>query len=340
MLKRKLKKLYFRFGGHLFKTAPLLLSYQLPKTLVIEATNQCMLRCRVCATVNNPIRSKGVMSLELFNQILNQIDWSIKRINFSYAGEPLINKDIFKMVKLAGKKGIPSIIETNGMLLERCVDELLVSGLSKLNIALDGVSQESISKYREGINFTTVMLGIKDIVNKRDRLGLKKPEIHLQFIVMKHNEGEMKMAMEIAKEIGVDFIDLKSMILSGGIWLSESERNRFASEFLPENEEFKRYQLINGSWVLKNQLAGFCPYVIPGMVVIMWNGDVTICTMDVNGQFVIGNIREKSLRLIWRDNKYTELRKKILKRELKECRECAYLVDHYASIKIKEGFAH
>lgn len=333
MLKRKLKKLYFRFRGNLFKIAPSLLSYQLPKTLVIEATNQCMLRCRVCATVNNPIRSKGVMSLELFNQILNQIDWSIKRINFSYAGEPLINKNIFKMVKLAGKKEIPSIIETNGMLLEKYVDELLDSGLSKLNIALDGVSQESISKYREGINFTTVISGIRDIVNKRDKLGLKKPEIHLQFIVMKHNEGEMKRAREIAREIGADFIDFKSMILSGGLWLSESERNRFASEFLPENEEFKRYQYINGSWILKNKLNGFCTYVIPGMVVIMWNGDVTICTMDVNGQFVIGNVREKSLRAIWQDNRYTELRKKVLKRELVECKECAYLMDHYNSMK-------
>lgn len=336
MLKKKLKKLYFEFGGHLAKLAPSLLSYQLPKTLVIEATNQCMLRCRVCATVNNPIRAKGVMSLELFNQILDQIDWRVRRINFSYAGEPLINKNIFKMVKLAEKKRILSIIETNGMLLEKYVDELLDSGLSKLNIALDGVSQESISKYREGINFTNVMSGIRNIVNKRDSLGLSKPEIHLQFIVMKHNEGEMKRAMEIAREIGTDFMDFKSMILSGGIWLSESEKNRFASEFLPENEDFKRYQYVNGSWVLKNKLIGICPYVIPGMAVIMWDGDVTICTMDVNGQFVIGNIKKKTLKSIWQDNRYTKLRVKILNRELSECKDCAYLVDHCNCIKIQE----
>jgi len=298
-----------------------------------------MLGCRVCATVNNPIRSKGVMSLELFKYILNQVDWRVKRINFSYAGEPLINRDIFKMVKLAGKKGIPSIIETNGMLLEKHVDELLNSGLLKLMVAFDGTSQESISKYREGINSSDVISGVKNLVAKREKLGLKMPQIHLLFIVMKHNEGEMEKAGEIAREIGVDFIDFKSMILSGGIWLSESERNRFASEFLPESEDFRRYQLINGTWILKNNLAGFCPYVFSG-VVIMWNGDVTVCTMDVNGQFVIGNVKEKPLRAIWQDNKYVELRKKILRRELKECRECAYLVDHYASIKIKKGIAH
>ena len=136
MLKQSLKKVYFKVGGSIFSRFPSLSSYQLPKTLIIEASNQCMLRCHVCATVNNPIRSKGVMSLELFKYILNQVDWRVKRINFSYAGEPLINRDIFKMVKLAEKKGIPSIIETNGMLLEKHVDELLNSGLSKISQTL------------------------------------------------------------------------------------------------------------------------------------------------------------------------------------------------------------
>lgn len=333
MLTSKLKKLFLNFGRNVFKVFPSLLTSFLPRTLVVEASNTCMLKCHLCATVNNPLRAKGCMSVELFKKILDQIDWKLKIINFSYAGEPLINKDIFKMVTLAKEKGIASIIETNGMLLDECIDELLDSGLYKLNIALDGASQESVSRYRTGIDFNRVMEGIENLIYKKKKMGLKQPEVHLQFIVMKHNEKEMPDAIGIAKKIGVDFIDFKSLILSGGIWLNDAERAEFASEFLPENDEFTRYQFKNGSWVLKNELKGVCPYVFSAMVV-MWNGEVTVCTMDVNGRFKIGTLEKDSLRKIWQGRNYGELRKKILKRELPECKECAYLVDHYVNIPI------
>lgn len=52
----------------------------------------------------------------------------------------------------------------------------------------------------------------------------KTPEIHLQFIVMKHNQGSIDAAISMAEEFGVDFIDFKSMILSGGSGLNAGEK--------------------------------------------------------------------------------------------------------------------
>jgi len=333
MLKYKLKKIILNSGRKIFKVFPSLMSICLPGTLVVEASNICMLKCRLCATVNNPLRAKGCMSAETFKKIIDQVDWKLKIINFSYAGEPLVNKDIFKMVKMANKKNIASVIETNGMLLEERIDELLDVGLYKLNIAFDGVSQKSVSRYRTNIDFNRVITGIKNLITKKNKLGLKQPEVHLQFIVMKHNESEMNDAKRIAKDIGVDFIDFKSLILSGGNWLNVAEKTEFATEFLPKNSKFIRYQFKNGSWVLKDELQGVCPYVFSAMVV-MWNGVVTVCTMDVNGRFKIGDIEKSSLRKIWQGSDYALIRKRILKRELPECKECAYLVDHYVNMRI------
>ncbi|MDP2905992.1 MAG: radical SAM protein, partial [Candidatus Omnitrophota bacterium] len=141
-------KSYFNYSGYLFRVFPGLLSFVLPRTLVVEASNMCMLKCPVCATVNYSKRQKGLMPFELFKGLLDSIDWKLRRINFSYAGEPLVNPDLFKMVGYAAAKGIDSIVETNGMLLEDRIDDILSSGLYKLNIAFDGINQEMASLYR------------------------------------------------------------------------------------------------------------------------------------------------------------------------------------------------
>src|SRR3989339_1318506 len=332
MFKRKIRKAALQCGNYIFPLFPSILIHRLPRTLVIEPTNVCMLHCRACATVNNPVREKGYMPLSLFRKILRQIDWDLKTINFSYAGEPLLNRDIFKMIKLANEKRLRSNIETNGMLLEERADEILDSGLCKLNIAFDGISQDSVSKYRKGIDFTRVISGINHLVQKKKKLALRFPEIHLQFIVMKHNELEIPEAIRIAQRIGVESIDFKSFILTGGIWLNRQGINAFAEEYLPKNEKFSRYSLQGRSWVLKKHLQGVCPYAFSAMV-IMWDGNVTACTMDVNGDYIVGNLNRVRLRDIWLSNNYTELRKNILTKKAPQCKECAYLVDHFIDMR-------
>ncbi len=277
---------------------------------------------------------KGVMSFELFKSLVDGIDWKLKRINFSYAGEPLVNPDLFKMVEYAAGKGIDSIVETNGMLLDGRVEDILSCGLSKLNIAFDGTNQKMASKYRQGLNFDKVVSGVRRLTQERKTRNSKTPEIHLQFIVMKHNQDSIDAAISMAEEFGVDFIDFKSMILSAGSGLSIGEKDRFASEFLPDECEYLRYEKNNGQWQMKRSRQGFCPHILSDTVV-MWNGDVTVCTMDVEGKFVVGNIIKEPLRRIWKSSKYSRLRKQILSRKLIECRECGYHFSDFRAVRTK-----
>lgn len=334
MIDNFIAKSYFNYSGYIFRMFPGLLSLILPKTIVVEASNMCMLRCPACATVNYSRRPKGVMSFELFKFLADSIDWKLKRINFSYAGEPLINHDLFKMVRYAADKGIDSIVETNGMLLEGCVEDIIESGLYKLNVAFDGISQGAVEKYRKGIDFDKVVSGVRKLTQAKKRKGLNKPEIHLQLIVMKHNQDSIDAVIAMAKELGVDFVDFKSMILSGGSGLSLQEKDKLASEYLPTENEFLRYEHTGERWQIKKSLRGFCSHVLSDTV-IMWNGDVTVCTMDVEGRFVMGNIRKGSLHKIWRSRGYYQTRKKILLRRFPECNECGYLLSDFRSIKLR-----
>lgn len=327
---------YFNYSGYLFRLFPGLLSLALPRTLVVEASNICMLKCPACATVNYSKRAKGMMSFDLFKAIIDSIDWKLKRINFSYAGEPLVNGDLFKMIAYAQAKGIDCIVETNGMLLEDKAEEVFRSGLRKLNVAFDGTNQEEAEKYRRGIDFEKVVRGIRKLVLLKKEGKAEYPHVHLQFIVMKHNQSVMEKASAMARELGADYIDFKSMILSGGTGLSRQEKEGLASDFLPDGPGFLRYEKKNGRWQMKRMRKGFCPHALSDSV-IMYNGDVTVCTMDVQGDFIVGNIKEEPLRNIWRGDRYRRMRAKILRRSLPECGECGYLVSDFKSIRVKEA---
>lgn len=274
------------------------------------------------------------MSFDVFKILLDGIDWKPKQINFSFAGEPLLNRELFKMIKYAKGKGIYSVVETNGMLLSGCIDELLDSGIYKLNIAFDGINQENISRYRRGMDFNLLLSSIKQLVAARAARNLSKPKIHLQFIVMKHNQDYIGRIIEMAKELKVDAVDFKSMIISVGLGFDREARQQHALEYLPDLEEFLRYKQVDGEWRLKDAYRGFCTQVLSDAV-IMWNGDVTICTMDVEGNFVIGNILKSPLRKILAGKKYSDLRKKVLTRRMESCKDCGYLLNIFKTVKVR-----
>lgn len=80
---------------------------------------------------------------------LAQFPEKVKTLRFVGMGEPLLHKDITKMIKRAKEARIANTIEllTNGSLLtHRMSDELIAAGLDRLVISLQGTSA---GKYRD-----------------------------------------------------------------------------------------------------------------------------------------------------------------------------------------------
>lgn len=333
MLSNIIVTAYFNYSGYFFKFFPRILSFFLPRTLVVEASNTCMLRCPACSTVNSSKRQNGAMAFSTFKHLVDSIHWNVKRINFSYAGEPLVNQELDRMIAYAASRNISTIVETNGMLLYQMADALIDSRLSKLNIALDGINQEMAEKYRKGVNFNNVVSGIRKIVGEKKSRNSNLPEIHLQCVVMKHNEDCIPQLLKLAKELGVDYVDIKSMILSGGIGLNRQDMQEIAQEYLPSDSKFLRYTKNRDGWVLKKLAHRFCSHLLSDAV-IMWNGDVTICTMDVEGSMVVGNMLKRPLSEIWKSEAYCLIRKKSLNGKLPFCFECGYLMSDFKTFAL------
>ena len=102
MIKKILKKIL----GFLLKT-PFLPSrfyyFGFNGRVAIEPTNACNLKCRLCPTWQHMKRERGFMELENFKKIVDENKDIFKRINMIFAGEPLMNQDVFKMVKRISK---------------------------------------------------------------------------------------------------------------------------------------------------------------------------------------------------------------------------------------------
>lgn len=284
--------------------------------IIIEPTNICNLRCPLCP-VSGAKREKGFLSLENFKKIIDDIP-KLKSINLGWAGEPLLNKEVFKIVKYADSRGIRTTISTNAVLLNQYIDEALNSGLTNLIVCLDGASKETHEKYRVGSDFELIKSNIKKFCEEKKKRKLKRPWVTLQSLATKDNVKEMPAMIELAKNLGVDSLKFKTLSLGSSVSLAE--RIKRAKEFLPP-DKFSRYDFKGEKLTIKSK-PKLCSWLRQS--VILWNGDVVPCCYDVEGTLVVGNVfKDGGFKKVWQSEKYKQYRRKIIRREFALCKNCS-----------------
>ena len=305
-----------------------------PRFIAVEPTNSCMLKCPVCATAKAMTRPKGNMSQETFDLLLRQITWRVELLNFAFAGEPLINRRMFDMILRAHERGLSSAIETNGMLLENVIDDIFRSHLGRITISLDGTNQEMLQQYRVGADFDKIYRGLKRLTETKRRQRAPYPIIRLQHVVMKQNEAHLSTFMEMARELGVDEVFLKSFNAELGDWMTPEEKRRNAEAFVPIGKEFSRYaDLSKVTEPLPPEKQPLCPFPMSSCTVL-WNGDVVLCCIDFDASNILGNIHQTSLGEIWGSRRYAAYRRKVFNRELAMCKTCDFTMERNKVIPI------
>ena len=246
-----------------------------------------------------------------------------------FAGEPLLNENVFQMVRYAEDRKIRVLLSTNTTLFDdKKIKELFESNLSYLIVCLDGSRKETHEQYRQGSDFEQVRENIRKICQLKKELGVYRPYIVLQFLVMKQNEQEMNEMIELAKNLGVDRLDFKSLSL--GSFIGAEKKTKLAEENLPQNSKYSRFIFKNGFLRAKSK-----PQICSWMrqMVILWNGDVSMCCYDFNGDLIIGNIfRDGGFKKILKSRKYQEYRKMAIQKKLTLCKNCNFSAETINSI--------
>jgi radical SAM protein with 4Fe4S-binding SPASM domain len=192
---------------------------------------------------------------------------------------------------------------------------------------MDGASRETHEYYRVGSNFEEIKENIRRLCQEKRERKLKTPHITLQFVVMKHNEHEVDEIIRLAGSLGVDSLNLKTVSL--GSWVEIARKKQLAGVWLPSNEDFSRYEMRNEAPQLKLK-PKVCGWLRQS--VILWNGDVSMCCYDFNGELVVGNIFEEPFTRIWKSPKYKKIRKAVVKREPKLCQNCTATMEYGQTI--------
>ena len=289
-----------------------------PFSISIEPTTSCNLRCPECPSgLRSFTRPTGMLELDSFHKFIVENFRDIFYLNFYFQGEPYLNPDFLKMIRIAHEKKIYTATSTNAHFLDdKIARETILSGLDKLIISIDGTTQATYEQYRVGGKLEKVLEGAKKIIHYKKELKSKTPFLIFQFLIVKPNENDIPHLFKIANELGVDEVRFKT----AQIYNYES-----GSPLIPENESYSRYKkLPSGKFALKNKLENHCWRMWSGMV-ITWDGKVVPCCFDKDAKHEMGNINSKSLREVWRSEKYQYFRMSILqsRKSIDICTNCS-----------------
>lgn len=283
-----------------------------PITLMLEPTNFCNLKCPLCPTGQGLIkRKKESLTLVKAKIVLDQLGPEIVHLRLWNWGEPFLNKDFFKIVKYAKKFKLFVNTSTNAFFLTKEIaKEIVDSNLDELIISLDGASEETYNKYRKKGSFKKVINSIKEVNDQKKLQNKKYPKIKLQFIIMKHNQHEIKKIIQIAKEIGVDNLFFKS------VGIMDSNLKEDINKYLPTKKQFIRKSF--------KKIENKCDYLWEEITINV-DGSIVPCCRDSNNKYVFGNIFKQNFKQIWNNKKYQDFRKKVLenKKQINICRFCS-----------------
>ncbi len=287
-----------------------------PPVLTIEPTNLCNLKCPLCTTGSGEMeRVGGRMTMETFEQIMDNFGQDIFFLLVYHQGEPYINKHFLDFVRMAKKQKIYVTTSTNGhYFTDKSIQDTIDSGLDSMIVSIDGINQDSYVRYRVGGTLAKVITGTKKLMEERERRRSRTPNVALQFLVMKHNEHEIPEMRRLAKEIGVDRLLIKNI---------EVRSVAEAHEWLPADDAFRRYHFDGESFTVKNSEKESCtrPWL---STLVNWDGSIVPCCFDKNGHYRMGTINNSRIDEIWKGDDFQDFRKKLLKNRLDIdiCRNC------------------
>jgi len=183
-----------------------------PVILKVEPTSRCNLACKGCAAhgMDFPLVI-GDMKLETFQKLVDEVGPYLFKMSLYITGEPLINRNVYKMIRYATDHNIGTVISTNfHPFNEARAAEMIDSGLSHIVVCLDGSSQETYASYRVNGDVNLVLKNLEILKRAKEQAGTKLPFLEIQTVRLPQNQHEMPEIERIAREMGADRLTVRA----------------------------------------------------------------------------------------------------------------------------------
>jgi cyclic pyranopterin phosphate synthase len=135
--------------------------------IFIAVTANCNLRCLGCR-YGREFMAGSQLPWPVVRDLLDDAkDLGVDGIRF-YGGEPLVHKDIVRMVEHSIRRGLPTWLSTNAILLKDKIDDLYKAGLRSIEIGFYGTDEEYNRYVQRENQYTRV---VESIAYTRERYG-------------------------------------------------------------------------------------------------------------------------------------------------------------------------
>jgi MoaA/NifB/PqqE/SkfB family radical SAM enzyme len=114
-----------------------------PDTLYLFTTRECNLNCPYCSTTSNERKTGPLLNLPEKKALLNQSRrMGIRKLVICGAGEPLLDRDIFSLIRHSNSLRIQTTVITNGTLITRDVARRLLKNRVRIRFKLESLNKE------------------------------------------------------------------------------------------------------------------------------------------------------------------------------------------------------
>lgn len=290
----------------------------MPFFLSVEVSNFCNLHCPECPVGIRKVAKSEKKTFEfiIYKKLIDELKPTLQHVILYFQGEPMLNNRLPELIECAHKAKIYTSTSTNGQFLfKNNARQLVLSGLDKLIISVDGSTQETYESYRVGGNLEKTIEGIKQIIYWKKELKSVTPFIEMQFLVLKTNEHQMVNMQKLAKTLKVDKLTFKT---------AQFYDFENGNVLMPSTKRYSRYKKEkDGKFRIKGNQPNRCWRLWSGAVVNV-QGDVLPCCFDKSSEYSFGNINNNSFDECWHSQKASDFRAKILqnRKQFEICRNC------------------
>ena len=250
---------------------------EFPPLVQIEPSSICNFRCVFCFETDKTFSSKnsghmGTMTLEMFKNIIDEIEGKVQFVTLASRGEPLISKEIDKMIEYTSGKFLNLKINTNASLLnEKKAHAILSSNVKTLVFSADAADSDLYKKLRVNGNLETTLRNIK-----------------------KKHYPENKIITRVS---GVKFSKEQNFESMKKLWGELVDQIAFVDYNPWENSYEKK----------PNNIKTPCSDLWRRMF-IWWDGKANPCDVDYKSHLCVGNKNNKTIKEIWNSKEYNNLR--------------------------------
>lgn len=262
---------------------------EFPNYVLIEPVSSCNLRCVMCFQIDksfsNDKNFMGQMEINLFKKIIDQVHaGGTKAITIASRGEPTLHPKLGEMLEYCKDKFFELKVNSNATRLnDKLIHQILQSNVTDMVFSVDSYEKSEYEKIRVKGIFETVLENIKKFKEIRKK-HYPNSRCATRISGVKINKEQ---DIDKFKNFWQEYVDHVVMVEMENRWDTYHNPKEIAGK-------------------------GACNYLWERMYV-WYDGICNPCDVDYKSELTVGSIENNSIREIWNNEKYNELRSMHLK---------------------------